>query len=129
MIRRPPRSTRTDTLFPYTTLFRSTSWVARHVKRPAWVLTSLVCSVQSIIVPWVSRKLRSPSLPATDGANSSGRSLSARGPASAKGPPVLVAPLLDAVPSVAPAFRGLTKRRWENSFTSGGADGRGGGRW
>src|SRR3546814_8116164 len=26
MIRRPPRSTRTDTLFPYTTLFRSTSW-------------------------------------------------------------------------------------------------------
>src|SRR3546814_18225575 len=25
MLRRPPRSTRTDTLFPYTTLFRSTS--------------------------------------------------------------------------------------------------------
>src|SRR3546814_7100417 len=25
MIRRPPRSTRTDTLFPYTTLFRSRS--------------------------------------------------------------------------------------------------------
>src|SRR3546814_4605648 len=25
MIRRPPRSTRTDTLFPYTTLFRSMS--------------------------------------------------------------------------------------------------------
>src|SRR3546814_4904993 len=30
MIRRPPRSTRTDTLFPYTTLFRS----ARHSARP-----------------------------------------------------------------------------------------------
>src|SRR3546814_15506845 len=28
MIRRPPRSTRTDTLFPYTTLFRSVSAVA-----------------------------------------------------------------------------------------------------
>src|SRR3546814_5429516 len=28
MIRRPPRSTRTDTLFPYTTLFRS------HLPRP-----------------------------------------------------------------------------------------------
>src|SRR3546814_17816285 len=29
MRRRPPRSTRTDTLFPYTTLFRSTrSWAA-----------------------------------------------------------------------------------------------------
>src|SRR3546814_11848837 len=27
MIRRPPRSTRTDTLFPYTTLFRS--WLVR----------------------------------------------------------------------------------------------------
>src|SRR3546814_15175716 len=28
MIRRPPRSTRTDTLFPYTTLFRS--WPCKH---------------------------------------------------------------------------------------------------
>src|SRR3546814_9817478 len=28
MIRRPPRSTRTDTLFPYTTLFRSLAAVA-----------------------------------------------------------------------------------------------------
>src|SRR3546814_4783128 len=27
MIRRPPRSTRTDTLLPYTTLFRSTCWI------------------------------------------------------------------------------------------------------
>src|SRR3546814_7269786 len=31
MIRRPPRSTRTDTLFPYTTLFRS----AAHRREPA----------------------------------------------------------------------------------------------
>src|SRR3546814_1799260 len=30
MIRRPPRSTRTDTLFPYTTLFRSGEQVPRH---------------------------------------------------------------------------------------------------
>src|SRR3546814_2108253 len=29
MIRRPPRSTRTDTLFPYTTLFRSSQPVRR----------------------------------------------------------------------------------------------------
>src|SRR3546814_127198 len=29
MIRRPPRSTRTDTLFPYTTLFRSVSYLIR----------------------------------------------------------------------------------------------------
>src|SRR3546814_14607490 len=31
MIRRPPRSTRTDTLFPYTTLFRSVDGIAGHV--------------------------------------------------------------------------------------------------
>src|SRR3546814_12987654 len=31
MIRRPPRSTRTDTLFPYTTLFRSGDLVHLHV--------------------------------------------------------------------------------------------------
>src|SRR3546814_8589841 len=36
MIRRPPRSTRTDTLFPYTTLFRSphsSRWPAGAVER------------------------------------------------------------------------------------------------
>src|SRR3546814_18608781 len=32
MIRRPPRSTRTDTLFPYTTLFRS-GWSGAHPDR------------------------------------------------------------------------------------------------
>src|SRR3546814_12613566 len=31
MIRRPPRSTRTDTLFPYTTLFRSDTLVAFYI--------------------------------------------------------------------------------------------------
>src|SRR3546814_7817434 len=31
MIRRPPRSTRTDTLFPYTTLFRSLLWMATRL--------------------------------------------------------------------------------------------------
>src|SRR3546814_13809590 len=33
MIRRPPRSTRTDTLFPYTTLFRSDS--PKEARRPS----------------------------------------------------------------------------------------------
>src|SRR3546814_8407060 len=33
MIRRPPRSTRTDTLFPYTTLFRSCHWCADRLYR------------------------------------------------------------------------------------------------
>src|SRR3546814_3013591 len=35
MIRRPPRSTRTDTLFPYTTLFRSRRPAAACVPAPA----------------------------------------------------------------------------------------------
>src|SRR3546814_5879442 len=33
MIRRPPRSTRTDTLFPYTTLFRSSLILARRIAK------------------------------------------------------------------------------------------------
>src|SRR3546814_8075030 len=33
MIRRPPRSTRTDTLFPYTTLFRSARGFRRSYRR------------------------------------------------------------------------------------------------
>src|SRR3546814_14955635 len=37
MIRRPPRSTRTDTLFPYTTLFRSV-----HRRGPLMGLADLV---------------------------------------------------------------------------------------
>src|SRR3546814_3032531 len=41
MIRRPPRSTRTDTLFPYTTLFRSALRRSRRCRMsqsrfPAW---------------------------------------------------------------------------------------------
>src|SRR3546814_1175912 len=35
MLRRPPRSTRTDTLFPYTTLFRSSGWQANASILPA----------------------------------------------------------------------------------------------
>src|SRR3546814_2675337 len=34
MIRRPPRSTRTDTLFPYTTLFRSAAQPRPGASRP-----------------------------------------------------------------------------------------------
>src|SRR3546814_12021648 len=34
MIRRPPRSTRTDTLFPYTTLFRSTDPISLDKSLP-----------------------------------------------------------------------------------------------
>src|SRR3546814_11653185 len=40
MIRRPPRSTRTDTLFPYTTLFRSCRSLTRSARSPAWLRES-----------------------------------------------------------------------------------------
>src|SRR3546814_6505434 len=42
MIRRPPRSTRTDTLFPYTTLFRS-----RH-RRTVQAATAQVFVIQPV---------------------------------------------------------------------------------
>src|SRR3546814_1823963 len=43
MIRRPPRSTRTDTLFPYTTLFRSDKAEAKlDWSQPATVLANKV---------------------------------------------------------------------------------------
>src|SRR3546814_9475424 len=49
MIRRPPRSTRTDTLFPYTTLFRSpwqqeqaTRWLGQRERfAHAWLIHGL----------------------------------------------------------------------------------------
>src|SRR3546814_19829586 len=39
MIRRPPRSTRTDTLFPYTTLFRSLGSDRSHGRRRSQCLS------------------------------------------------------------------------------------------
>src|SRR3546814_17528288 len=41
MIRRPPRSTRTDTLFPYTTLFRSPVYVRHEIVHNRYVVDSL----------------------------------------------------------------------------------------
>src|SRR3546814_6933619 len=46
MIRRPPRSTRTDTLFPYTTLFRST-------QTPGFQVGGLGGS-NNTITPWLN---------------------------------------------------------------------------
>src|SRR3546814_15560940 len=56
MIRRPPRSTRTDTLFPYTTLFRSTKPDKRKV--PGGPCACLVsphdegCKPPQLGAPW-----------------------------------------------------------------------------
>src|SRR3546814_7513220 len=43
MIRRPPRSTRTDTLFPYTTLFRSDG---------GWVPLLVGAALLTLMVTW-----------------------------------------------------------------------------
>src|SRR3546814_11067261 len=53
MIRRPPRSTRTDTLFPYTTLFRSrneslTSAISEPRERPVTIRQP--CSMIQIVI-------------------------------------------------------------------------------
>src|SRR3546814_12261914 len=52
MIRRPPRSTRTDTLFPYTTLFRSIAahyrWRKRRVRR--WVHGAVDAGARQLLV-------------------------------------------------------------------------------
>src|SRR3546814_21097202 len=46
MLRRPPRSTRTDTLFPYTTLFRSPSaHTASLAPAPVWPARPLAAAV------------------------------------------------------------------------------------
>src|SRR3546814_1313164 len=49
MIRRPPRSTRTDTLFPYTTLFRSRRAIAlRDGRNPIGVPYPAVFAIYSL---------------------------------------------------------------------------------
>src|SRR3546814_2126339 len=49
MIRRPPRSTRTDTLFPYTTLFRSRRTMPKETepRRASWPPTGY-CAIPSL---------------------------------------------------------------------------------
>src|SRR3546814_6503959 len=47
MIRRPPRSTRTDTLFPYTTLFRSPDQRAHPMRLPVVLAATLLTLIAS----------------------------------------------------------------------------------
>src|SRR3546814_6671660 len=58
MIRRPPRSTRTDTLFPYTTLFRSnfSSRFNGHAKRGCKAPGALQQAVEPPMVAKVSAR-------------------------------------------------------------------------
>src|SRR3546814_4548659 len=53
MIRRPPRLTRTDTLFPYTPLFRSARLTAAVVGRiKLCLLDAIGCAVFATTLPW-----------------------------------------------------------------------------
>src|SRR3546814_14570383 len=47
MRRRPPRSTRTDTLFPYTTLFRSFPMWLRVVDRPGATVFAVLSATEA----------------------------------------------------------------------------------
>src|SRR3546814_14882285 len=62
MLRRPPRSTRTDTLFPYTTLFRSHTvhreWHEKAVPMDRAVLVELVGDRQPDILPLLEAEQR-----------------------------------------------------------------------
>src|SRR3546814_16009487 len=58
MIRRPPRSTRTDTLFPYTTLFRSPCRSA--MPETAFFSDTLILLLAAIVVVPVLQRLRVP---------------------------------------------------------------------
>src|SRR3546814_8664575 len=53
MIRRPPRSTRTDALFPYTTLFRSGAGLRRPaIRRSAAVVYGIKVRVEGPMMAW-----------------------------------------------------------------------------
>src|SRR3546814_8829429 len=43
MVRRPPRSTRTDTLFPYTTLFRSPNHASKTCADEQRISKTIIC--------------------------------------------------------------------------------------
>src|SRR3546814_2073092 len=61
MIRRPPRSTRTDTLFPYTTLFRSEkesnqlACRARHYRACCWPAPAKLSSYRIVLPTYLAR--------------------------------------------------------------------------
>src|SRR3546814_2498320 len=70
MIRRPPRSTRTDTLFPYTTLFRSVqrlfvdrriadTFIPKFVQAVRSTKTGDPADPATIIGPMITRQHRS----------------------------------------------------------------------
>src|SRR3546814_13410483 len=62
MIRRPPRSTRTDTLFPYTTLFRSGYWLRDPAPGAEAVLVYSGAIAPEALAAWEALKDDMPGL-------------------------------------------------------------------
>src|SRR3546814_12143453 len=70
MIRRPPRSTRSDTLFPYPPLFRSNQLPFQPLfhpststpPKPFFAAKSIYCLVRAVVAPWLgpSAQLHGP---------------------------------------------------------------------
>src|SRR3546814_1121744 len=65
MIRRPPRSTRTDTLFPYTTLFRSGGRMIRIIPSRGIALGVALFLAPAITAPALAQDALPPSPAAT----------------------------------------------------------------
>src|SRR3546814_19063832 len=62
MILRPPRSTRTDTLFPYTTLFRSScmmellqEWFVFGIAMETWLKAAILAALSYIVMALLIR--------------------------------------------------------------------------
>src|SRR3546814_16779732 len=83
MLLRPPRSTRTDTLFPYTTLFRSNRIIGKHSERdiplaqvPEAAMNAARAQLASISkAEQVTRKADGSTLYEIKGKNSDGKTI------------------------------------------------------
>src|SRR3546814_16835997 len=70
MLRRPPRSTRTDTLFPYTTLFRAPN-IATLVVTGDADLAEIRPLVEDVFADWKPGRMPATVTPRSDGPQSS----------------------------------------------------------
>src|SRR3546814_17393515 len=99
MLRRPPRSTRTDTLFPYTTLFRSR--IRSRTSSPRLDLPSVLRAMAGRLPAWLSPTKRTAVRPPRAGT-------AAASPAAffcTRLPPVAILPCLSIVGTLVAAAR------------------------
>src|SRR3546814_18767223 len=106
MIRRPPRSTRTDTLFPYTTLFRSrTAQAAAENGVSDFVLISTDKAVRPTNVMGASKRLAEMALQALAATQAGGMGVTG----STRFSMVRLGTVLGTSGSVVPKFRQQTR--------------------